>query len=449
MKRVLIIGPDFTPSSHPPALRILFFAQHLREFGWEPTVLTTDPRYYESIVDAENEKLLPPDLEVIRTCALPASLTRHLGVGDVGLRSLWHHWRELYRLCRQRKIDLIFVPVPPNSNMILGRLAHARFGIPYVIDYIDPVATDYYWKLPREQRPPKYALAYVFERAVERFAVRHAKQIVGVSKGTTDGVIARYPWLDPAAATEIPYGGEPNDFEYLRRHPRKNRHFNPVDGYVHVSYIGAYTLSMEPVVRVLFAGIREGRAHDPQLFSRLRLHFVGTNYTGTDGEQRIRSIAADYGISDLVEEHAARVPYLDALNLLLDSHALLAIGSVEPHYTASKIFPYILAAKPLLAIFHERSSVVSILTEMQSGQVVTFGDLCPLSESVGEIGLRFRNLLQLPKNFQPAVRWEAFEAYTTRAMTARLAIVLDKAVGGQSAPEVVQTSALIANGKQG
>jgi hypothetical protein len=36
--------------------------------------------------------------------------------------------------------------------MILGRLAHARFGIPYVIDYIDPVVTEYYWKLPRSQR---------------------------------------------------------------------------------------------------------------------------------------------------------------------------------------------------------------------------------------------------------------------------------------------------------
>src|SRR5438270_6535632 len=211
MKLVLIISPDFTPSSHPPALRIRFFAQHLREFGWEPIVLTTDPRYYESIVDAENEKLLPPDLEVIRTSALPANLTRKLGVGDLGWRSLWYHWRELSRLCRKKTVDLIFIPVPPNPTMILGPLADVKFGIPYVMDYIDPVATDYYWKLPRARRPPKHALAYVVERALEHFAVKHVRHIVGVSKGTTDGVIKRYPWLDAAAATEIPYGGEPDD----------------------------------------------------------------------------------------------------------------------------------------------------------------------------------------------------------------------------------------------
>jgi hypothetical protein len=134
-KTVLIIGADFTPSSYPPALRIRFFAQHLREFGWEPIVLTTDPQFYEWSVDPENERLLPDDLEVIRTRALSARLTRKIGIGDLGIRSLWHHWRELSRLCRTRKIDLIYIPVPPNWTMILGRLAHARFGIPYILDY--------------------------------------------------------------------------------------------------------------------------------------------------------------------------------------------------------------------------------------------------------------------------------------------------------------------------
>jgi hypothetical protein len=92
--------------------------------------------------------------------------------------------------------------------------------------------------------------------------------------------------------------------------------------------------------------------------------------------------------------------------------------------------------------------VVNILANMQSGQVVTFGDLRPLNETVGEIGLRFRNLLELSKNFQPAIRWDAFEAYTTRAMTARLARVFDNAVGRQSAQEVLQSSLLIANGRR-
>jgi hypothetical protein len=49
------------------------------------------------------------------------------------------------------------------------------------------------------------------------------------------------------------------------------------------------------------------------------------------------------------------------MQILLDSHALLVLGSESAHYTASKIFPYILANRPLLAVFHEESSVVRIL----------------------------------------------------------------------------------------
>ena len=56
-------------------------------------------------------------------------------------------------------------------------------------------------------------------------------------------------------------------------------------------------------------------------------------------------------------------------------------GSDDPGYTASKIYPYILAEKPLLAIFHEESSVVRILQETNAGTVVTF----KTGESVEEV----------------------------------------------------------------
>jgi hypothetical protein len=427
MKHVLIVGADFTPSSHPPALRIRFFAQHLREFGWEPIILTVDPSFYETAIDPENEKLLRSDIEVVRVRALPARMTRRLGVGDLGLRSLVHLWQALSGLIRRREIDLIFIPVPPNPTIILGRIAQARFGIPYVIDYIDPVATEYYWKLPRSQRPPKYALAYAMGRLMERFAIAKVAQITGVSRGTTDSVIARYPWLKDNVATEIPYGGEAADFDYIRRHPRKNPIFDSRDGFRHVSYIGAYTLSMAPVLRALFAGIALARSRDREQFSRVRVHFVGTRYaSGRGPRDQARPIAAEFGIADLVDEHPDRVPYLDALNLLLDSNALLVIGSVEPHYTASKIFPYILAEKPLLTVFHQGSNVVKILTDTGAGEVVSFSDQNALSQTVEEISVRFKCLLDLPPDFRQSIRWEGFEPYTTKTMTAQLARVFDE-----------------------
>jgi hypothetical protein len=436
LKRVAIIGADFVPSSLPPALRIKFFATHLRDFGWEPVVVTTDPHYYENRVDLENAGLLPDGLRVIRTAACPARLTRRFGIGDLGMRSLWHHWQALKNLCREQPVDLILIPTPPYVPMVLGRWAYREFGIPYVIDYIDPWGTPYYWKLPRAQRPPKWAMASAMARVLEPFALRHVAHVVGVSKGTTDFVVGKYPWLHSSDATEIPYGGEPRDWEYIRRHPRSNPIFDPADGLLHVSYVGRGGADMVPALRTVLAAVKNGLQASPEVFERLRLHFVGTAY-GPDGlgREQVMPLAREIGVETVVQEHPGRVAYLDAMQVLSDSHTLLVVGSEQPHYTASKIFPCILACKPLLAVFHGASSVVSILRETGAADPVTFSEHDPLSGKIEEITERLRQLLLLPPGLRPATRWEAFEAYTARAMTARLAGVFDQVVARHAPAE--------------
>lgn len=434
MKRVAIIAPDFTPSSLPPATRVRFFASHLPEFGWDPIVITTKPEFYEAPVDPENERLLPPALEVIRTDAFPAKWTRKIGIGDIGMRSLWHHWHALKRLCKQRKIDLVFIPVPPSVPMVLGRLAHIRFGIPYVIDYIDPWVTDYYRKLPKNQRPPKWVFADRLARILEPFALGRVAHITGVSKGTTDGVVSRYPWLSEADATEIPYGGEEAPLEYLKANPRANRFFDQHDGLLHVSYVGRGGPDMLPGLRGVFAAVQSGLKRSPQLFNRLRLHFVGTTYAvNAEGQYQVLPLAREMGLEHLVHEYPARVPYFEALQILSDSHSLVIVGSEEPHYTASKIFPYILSRKTMLAVFHEASSVVSILSETNAGEVVTFSQKEPVTQKAEEISMKMEKNLCLPSDYVAPTCWKAFEPYTTRATTSRLAQAFDGVTNGHVA----------------
>jgi hypothetical protein len=428
LKRVLIVGADFAPSSYPPALRIRYFAQHLKEFGWEPVVLTTDPRYYETAIDEESQNLLPADLEVIRTRAIPAALTRKIGFGDLGLRSLWQHWRAINRICRGRRVDLLFVPIPPYPSIVLGRLAHARFGIPYVIDYIDPYVTEYYWKLPRSQRPPKHALAYYTARVVEPFALKQGAAVVGVDTSYTADLFERYPWLKVEAAS-IPYGAEPADFEYLRQHPRVNPLFDPRDGLLHLSYVGRGGPDMLPSLRAVFEAVLTGLKRWPDLFGRLRMHFVGTTYAHqAEGQYQVLGLAKELGLEHCVEEHPGRVAYLTAIQIMLDSHVLLAVGSESEHYTASKIFPCILAARPLLAVFHEKSSAVTILKETHAAEVIEFGESRQVSATVEEIAGQLQNLLALPPNSHPPTKWDFFELYTAKAMTGRLAAVFDRVV---------------------
>jgi hypothetical protein len=322
------------------------------------------------------------------------------------------------------------IPIPPYPGIVLGRLAYARFSIPYVIDYIDPYVTDYYWKLPRSQRPPKHALAYYTARVLEPFALKRVAAVVGVDTSYTADLFNHYPWL-AVEATGIPYGGEPADFDYVRKHPRKNPAFDSADGLLHVSYVGRGGSDMLPALGAVFRAVLIGLERWPNLFRRLRMHFVGTTYHAHEGkvQYQVLPLARELNLEQYVDEQPERVPYLTAIQILLDSHVLLAVGSESPHYTASKIFPCILAARPLLAVFHERSSVIAILEETRAGEAVQFGDNKPVLTAVDEIAARLRNFLALSSDAHPPTRWEAFERYTSRAMTARLAEVFDKATG--------------------
>jgi hypothetical protein len=131
------------------------------------------------------------------------------------------------------------------------------------------------------------------------------------------------------------------------------------------------------------------------------------------------------GVGEQVQEHPCRVPYFEAIQFLLDSDFLIVPGSDDPQYTASKIFPYILARKPLLAVFHERSSVVEIVRKTQAGVVLSFA----AGQSVEIDADRFVKqwvevLAALP--FSPEVNWAAFTPYTASEMTRQQCELFDK-----------------------
>ena len=111
--------------------------------------------------------------------------------------------------------------------------------------------------------------------------------------------------------------------------------------------------------------------------ARLRLHFFGTSNQSESAVCRVLPIARECGVADAVTEQPARLDYLDALSVLTHASGILLLGSSERHYTASKLYPALLAQRPILALFHQQSSVVSILRDAASEptvRVVTYGD---------------------------------------------------------------------------
>ena len=431
MKRVLIVAPSYAPSSNPPTHRVRFFARHLPAFGWEPEVLTVDGRHYEEPADAEIDRLLP-DVPVTRVGALSARWTRRLGVGDLGMRGFFHLKRELRRMVAARRPDVLFIPGPPWHSMLLGPALREETGVPYVLDYIDPwvnsMGADGRW----------WTKAYWFRRlaiALEPQAVRGAAQIVAVSDGTNDGVRAAYPDIPAERFTGIPYGFEASDFDALRERPRRHGYWDAADGNLHLVYVGAMLPNGYETLRAVLGAVKLLRDREPSFGERIRLHFFGTTYDPKAEEGLVEPIAREMGLGDVVDERPRRIPYLDALNVLCSSDGILGLGSTESHYTASKIFPCILARRPLLAVYHAASSVCDIVTEARAGALVTYDDRARAGSRIEAIADALRRLY-VPGGYDPeAVRWDSFEQYSAASMSRRLAAVLDRAIpDASSAP---------------
>lgn len=454
MRSVLVVSPHFPPVNAPDHQRVRMAVSFFEEFGWRVTLLAVSPECVEgAVIDQRLEKSLPVGTRVIRTKAMSYNATRRFGMGNLGIRAYPYIQRAGSELLSRERYDLTLFSTTQFPVMAMGRRWKRQFGTPYVLDFQDPWRNDYYERTG--VRPPggkiKYAFARLQARILEPYAVRGAAHIICVSPAYVAMLKARYPSLRRGPASDrftvLPFGAAESDFEFLDGAGIKQSAFNRIDGKLHWVYVGAFVPAMNLALRTFFAALIQQFKSQPELRRSLKLHFIGTSYAPKERAMKtVEPLAGEFGLTDIVEEISDRQPYFDALQCLSDADALIAFGSDDPGYTASKIYPNILAKKPLLAIFHEQSSVVEVLNKTKAGTVVSF----KTGESHESIAARIKSsgwLDQWNKNGgqktevggqkplveAPATDWEAFAPYTAREMTRKLCAVFDQVVENRGA----------------
>ncbi|MBZ5555761.1 MAG: glycosyltransferase [Acidobacteriia bacterium] len=433
MPRVLIVSPHFPPDSTAGTHRARLIAPRLREHGWEPTVLTVDPRDYEGDLDPVLGQSVPADLRVIRARAWPVRLTRPFGVGDLGLRAFDGLWREASHLLSHERFDALFITIYPAYTALLGPLLKKRFGVPFVLDYQDPWVGE--WGLtvgPGANGQPdlRSRLARAVAGYLEPVALRAADAVTAVSRGTYEPALQRNPRARPVATAELPIGWDERDFEFLRAHPATARLIPTGDGLVHLACIGTLPPTMHASLRAFLTALARLRDRDPARAGAIRVHFFGTSSLRSDrAPLGALPVARELGVEGLVTEAPARLNYFDALRALDEATALLLLGTTEAHYTPSRMFTAMLSGRPLLAIYHAASPATALLRRFggpPAVYLIGFDNDRPASGCVDEIFDALAALASRPAYGPAQVDRGVLAPASATVLAGRLAGIFDR-----------------------
>ena len=449
--RVLIISPHFSPTNAADMQRVRLILPYLKEHGVIADVISVESEQVSSPQDPWLELCLPKEIQIHRVKALSLKWALLPGLGTLGFRAIRALARAGDALLGKNNLtedscpfDLVYFSTTVFPVHVLGPRWKKKFGVPFVMDYQDPWVSDYYREHPNVVPPGgrlKYAVANWLNRRQEPQVLRECSGITSVSAAYPEQLAKRYPWLrmevvgigeekinnqqstivnrQSLLSLLLPFPGDARDFERVKSENIQQSVFNPNDGLKHWVYVGRGGADMTVAVRALFSVLQSTLHSQPSTLNSLRLHFIGTSYAAAgQGVKLLEPLAAEYGLSTIVHESTDRIPYSETLRCLLDADALIIPGSDDPGYTASKIYPYLLAEKPLLAIFHEESSVIELIRKVGGGKVISFAT----GESPDSIAARINSEWRVSNGSNQAVPLDhaAFAHYSARSQAEKL-----------------------------
>lgn len=353
MKRVLMVAYHFPPLAGSSGIqRTLRFVQHLPALGWQPLVLSADPRAYEKTSD-DLLADIPPDTVVRRAFALDTA--RHLTIGGrymgwMARPDRWVSWqfdaiREGKRLIAEFKPDAIWSTYPIATAHLIARALHRHSGIPWVADFRDPMA--------QEDYPPDPVTREHFLR-IEASAAEQAAFCVFTTPGAARDYQQRYPVAaDRMRVLENGYDAESFVVAQAVSVPRTR-------------------VAARPLV-LLHSGIVYPSERDPtQLFvavrrlldaGRLKPDDLRLRFRAAVHDDLLRALAQEHRLVDLLEL-APAIAYRDALAEMLSVDGLLVMQASNCNaQIPAKIYEYLRAGTPIIGLTDPAGDTAWVLRE--------------------------------------------------------------------------------------
>jgi hypothetical protein len=434
MRRVGLVAYWYPPRQAAGALRAAALARYLPAFGWQPVVVTVRPR---------SSLHLPPGPLLAHDVPAPALATTDrawhaLAAGAVealrgagaleplktenvlaGRRphALAAHWfyrhvlsfpddvwpwlvdrRSVANVFAAHGVEAIVSTSPPPTAHLVAAAASRRLQIPWVADYRDPWSQRSGWRRA-------WPLAGV-EARLERRTLARAAHVVTVS----EPIAANLRRLLGRPVSVVPNGFDPADREAAVVDPL------PIaaDRFTLV-HTGTLTHgSRDPGIVFAALDALVGRGDLP--LGALEVWFVGRHL------EVARRAAAKWPALAPALRFAGAVPRAVALDAQRRATVLIVLGSPDPAYDGdlpTKLFEYLDAARPVLAIASARSAVAALLATTGGGR--TAAASADVEAALGAWLAAWKRHGHVPAASDP----RAIARYERRRLTGEFARVLD------------------------
>ena len=351
-KNILMIAFHYPPVGASSGVHRTFkFSQYLLQYDWNPLILTVPPYVFECISDAQI-KNIPEELVVKRAFALDTS--KHLTIkgsyiGWMALPDRWISWwlpaiLKGLLMVRKYKPKVIWSTYPIATAHLIGYTLHKLTRLPWVADFRDSMTEPDYPPDPKKRR--------IF-RWIEKKTIENCKFAVFTTPSAVEMYRARYPEIDANKFVEIANGYDEEAFMKVEGFLEKDNTEERPFVLVHSGLL--YPSERDP--RQFFNAIKELKNEQKVNSESLQIILRASGH-----DSYYQAILNELAISDIIKLEGS-LPYDKALKEMLQADALLLFqASSCNHQIPAKVYEYIRARKPMLAMTDRGGDTAKLLS---------------------------------------------------------------------------------------
>ncbi|MDC3220026.1 MAG: glycosyltransferase [Saprospiraceae bacterium] len=377
LKRVLIITYYWVPMGGSGVQRWVKFSKYLPENGWQPVIYTpSNPDF--PLRDESFLKDVPECCEIIRQpiwepyrIASLFSKKKNLNTGMLrkGEKTSWKDnflnfvrsnyfipdprvfWvkksiKFLTNYLHENPVDVIVTNGPPHSMHLIGLGLKKKLGIRWIADFRDPWTNiDFYHALKLTNSSDQK------HRALEKEVVRTADIVTVVGKSMQE------EYLEYSDHVKVITNGYDQSIS-----PKKVKRDNKFS----IAHIGLMNADRNP--KMLWKVLNKIGEEQPGFLEDLNIKLIGKV-----SENVLNTIEENYLTNQL--ELIDYVPHNEVHILQQTSQILLLVVNDTPNakgILTGKIFEYLMARRPILAIAPEDGDLAEIINQTESGEVFGF-----------------------------------------------------------------------------